>query len=111
MGVQECQFRPPRLGRLDINTAVTQADVDDLFASIDTSGWTMRPTWDPAGSVLRWRVNTAPWNPEVEYGDGSTVIVERPYNQGQPMLNQPDSQVQVYAYPPGAFDPASVIPI
>ena len=103
--VQEFQYQPTRWAKLAVADDLTQADVDAVFASVDTSGWEVPPTWDAVDKVVRWQ-GGATARELVALGAGAVVCVERPYVQGVGAPPWPYAQVITYA--PGEWSDSAV---
>jgi hypothetical protein len=108
MTIQEFQWVPARWAKMAVADTVTQADVDALFTSVDTSNWVTRPTWDDAAKTLRWQVIASPYGTPIALTSGAVVCVERPYTNGVPASVGSMTQAQVLTYAAGTWSDSAV---
>lgn len=106
MAVVEFTFAPSRWAKLAVTALTSQADVDAVFGSVDTTGWVQTPTWDGVAQVVKWQVIPSPFGPLFTLGVGSTIAVERPYNYG--VARGPSSSAQIVTYGPGEWSDTAV---
>jgi hypothetical protein len=110
VAAQEFRFIETRWAKLTVADTLTQADVDEVFASVDTSGWVTRPTWDNTNKVLHWQVIASPYGQLTSLGSGAVVCVERPYLHGAAMPPSPQAQVVIYDVDTWSDDAVSYLP-
>jgi len=106
VAVAEFQYQPTRWAKLAVDATTTQADVDGVFSSMDTTGWNTRPTWDPTGQTVSWQQLNPPFGERVTVPVGGVVAVQRPYVYGRPA--SPSNQPQLVTYQPGEWSDSHV---